>query len=166
MIDRETKYKLRIEKRGLNIPIDKTAENYRCCPNCSNEFMAGNGNVKFCCIKCHDDFNNTKKKQERKATLHIAQSKPVEYVPVKKKSRFSRLKHNFAVFERIFENGITEGYFSVEYLNKEGVDLSIFEEKFLIESSSDHYKRYYLVIRNYSIYNSDDNLVLIVKNKK
>jgi hypothetical protein len=85
---------------------------------------------------------------------------------LKKKSRFSRLKHNFAVFERIFENGITEGYFSVEYLIKEGVDLSVFEEKFLIESSSDQYKRYYLVIRNYSIYNIDDNLVLIVKNKK
>jgi hypothetical protein len=128
--------------------------------------MADHSSDKYCCIKCHDDFNNTKKKHERKATLHISQSKPVEYVPVKKKSRFSRLKHNFAVFERIFENGITEGYFSVENLIKEGVDLSVFEEKFLIESSSDQYKRYYLVIRNYSIYNIDDNLVLIVKNKK
>jgi hypothetical protein len=52
----------RIEKRGLNIPIDTQSKLYRKCLSCDYEFMTNRSQEVFCCKMCKDDLGNYIKK--------------------------------------------------------------------------------------------------------
>ena len=154
MIDRETKYKLRIEKRGLNIPIDKTAENYRCCLNCAYEFMADHSRDKYCCEWCHDQFNNAKRKQkykEMKAALAASQIEPIEISSTLNRNDFKQLVYTNKFLKGLFKDGVKEVKCSVNYLIKNGVDLRVHEGKIPLKSNMDNITRYITVIRSFTI---------------
>jgi ribosomal protein S27AE len=168
MTDKETKYKLRLEKRGLDIPIDKTATNYRCCPNCSIGFMADDQKQLYCCQKCHDDFNNAKLKEktkEMKAKLEEILELSDTCIPFKK-NRIMQLKQSNAFLEKIHPGDNSELLYPIKDLIKNGVDLSVFEDNILLGVGSDDEPRYSITIRSFEISYKHKNSVLIKINKK
>lgn len=168
MIDKETKYKLRLEKRGLDIPIDKTSENYRCCPKCSFEFMADDLKQDFCCEWCHDQFNNDKQRErtlELKAKLEEVQEISDTCIPFEK-TRFRQLLQSNAFLKKIHPGDNSELLYPIKDLIKNGVDLNVFEDNRLLGVGSDDEPRYSTTIRSFEIFYYYKNCVLIKKNKK
>ena len=168
MIDKETKYKLRLEKRGLNIPIDKTSENYRCCPKCSFEFMADDLKQDYCCEWCHDQFNNDKQRErtkELKVKLTEIQEISDLSIPFQK-SRFRQLLQSNAFLKKIHPGYNSELLYPIKDLIKNGVDLSVYEDNILLGIGSDDEPRYSITIRSFEIFYNYKNWVIIKKNKK
>ena len=167
MIDRETRYKLRIEKRGLNIPIDKTAENYRCCPQCSVKFMASDLKQLFCCQKCHDDYNNAKQKRKLKETTTIFfQGKTTEKLTPDKKLSFKQLKLNNAILAKISKDGKLKVVYNIEDLQKDGFDFTVFQGSIMIEKESCLYPIFYVFVMSYKIAQINQDQVLFEKINK
>ena len=168
MTDKETKHKLRMEKRGLDIPIDKTATNYRCCPKCSYEFMADDLKQDYCCEWCHDQFNNDKQRErtlELKAKLEEVQEISDTCIPFKK-NRIMQLKQSKAFLEKIHPGDNSELLYPIKDLIKNGVDLSVYEDNILLGIGSDDEPRYSITIRSFEISYKEKNRVLIKINKK
>ena len=165
-IDKETKFALRIEKRGLDIPIDKTAENYRCCPQCSFQFMASDLKQYFCCDWCHDKFNNAKRKKknnEMKAALAAAagQNEFQEITVPFKSNEFKQLVYSNKFLKRLFKEGVKEVECEVNFLTNNGVDLNVFHRKIPLKSFLDNIPRYITRIGSFTIERITNNTVLI-----
>jgi hypothetical protein len=164
MIDRETRYKLRIEKRGLNIPIDKTAENYRCCPQCSHEFMASDLKQNYCCEWCHDKFNNAKRKQkykEMKASAAAPQNEFQEVTVPFKRTKFEQLVYSKNFLKRLFKEGVKEVVCEVNFLMKNGVNLDVSHNKIPLKPFLDNIPRYVTRIGAFTIERITNDSVLI-----
>jgi hypothetical protein len=167
MIDRETKYKLRIEKRGLNIPIDKTAENYRCCLYCDYEFMADDLKQFYCCQKCHDDYNNAKKKFKIKEMTPIFfQGRITEKLTSDKKLSFKQLKLNNAILAKISNDGKLKVVYNIEDLQKDGFDFTVFQGSIMIEKESSIFPIFYVFVMSYKIAQINQDQVLFEKINK
>ncbi|MCF8407702.1 MAG: hypothetical protein K9G36_01905 [Crocinitomicaceae bacterium] len=164
MTDKETKYKLRLEKRGLDIPIDKTATNYRCCPNCSIGFMADDQKQLYCCQKCHDDFNNAKLKEktkEMKAALAATQNEFQEISVPFKGTKFKQLVYSKNFLKRLFKEGVKEVECEVNYLTNNGVNLDVFHRKIPLKPFLDNIPRYVTRIGAFTIERLTNDSVLI-----
>lgn len=164
MTDKETKYKLRLEKRGLDIPIDKTATNYRCCPNCSIGFMADDQKQLYCCQKCHDDFNNAKLKEktkEMKAALAATQNEFQEISVPFKGTKFKQLVYSKNFLKRLFKEGVKEVECEVNYLTNNGVYLDVFHRKTPLKPFLDNIPRYVTRIGAFTIERITNDSVLI-----
>ena len=164
MTDKETKYKLRLEKRGLDIPIDKTATNYRCCPNCSIGFMADDQKQLYCCQKCHDDFNNAKLKEktkEMKAALAATQNEFQEISVPFKGTKFKQLVYSKNFLKRLFKEGVKEVECEVNYLTNNGVSLDVFHRKIPLKPFLDNIPRYVTRIGSFTIERITNYSVLI-----
>lgn len=166
MIDKETKYKLRLEKRGLDIPIDKTATNYRCCPNCSIGFMASDLKQDFCCEWCHDKFNNAKRKQKYKemkdALAAAATQNEFQEISVPfKGTKFKQLVYSKNFLKRLFKEGVKEVECEVNYLTNNGVNLDVFHRKIPLKPFLDNIPRYVTRIGAFTIERITNDSVLI-----
>jgi len=163
-IDKETKFVLRIEKRGLDIPIDKTAENYRCCPQCSFQFMASDLKQYFCCDWCHDKFNNAKRMQKYKELKAAAAPLHNEFQEISvpsKSNEFKQLAYSNKFLKRLFKEGIKEVVCEVNFLTNNGVDLDVFHCKIPLKSFLDNIPRYITRIGSFTIERITNNRVLI-----
>jgi hypothetical protein len=167
-IDKETKFAMRREKRGVDIPLDLTSDDYRCCPQCIIGFMADNEKQIFCCQKCHDDYNNAKRKRklkEMKAKLEEVQELYDVFIPFKK-NRIMQLKWSEAFLEKIHPCDNTELAYPRERLLMNGVDLNVFEGDKTVVVLSDGIRRYAIAIRSFIIYYNSKKWAIIKKQKK
>jgi ribosomal protein S27AE len=87
-------------------PIDVNSEYYRICPNCGKEFMANDLRDKYCCQKCHDDYNNRIKRFKRASEPLKNPTMPPEPAPTER--QMVDLKYNIQTFTdyRIGRDGI------------------------------------------------------------
>jgi hypothetical protein len=164
-IDKETKFVLRREKRGVDIPLDLTSDDYRCCPQCTIGFMADNEKQIFCCQKCHDDYNNAKRKKKNKemkaASAAAAQNEFQEITVPLKRTKHEQLVYSNKFLKRLFKEGIKEVVCEVNFLTNNGVDLDVFHCKIPLKSFLDNIPRYITRIGSFTIERITNNRVLI-----
>ena len=109
----------RIQKRGLNMPIDITSPYYRMCPKCEFEFMTTNSQDVYCCDKCKDDFNNDIRKMRNQELKNSANKIPSTVDPnVNAETRINNLR----ILEALTKEHLLEIIVTLDELNEEGYD--------------------------------------------
>lgn len=165
-IDKETKFALRRKKRGVGIPLDLTSDDYRCCPKCSIGFMADDQKQIFCCQKCHDDYNNAKRKRKLKemkaAAAAAARQNEFQEISVPfKGTKFNQLVYSNKFLKRLFKEGVKEVECEVNFLTNNGVNLDEFHNKIPLKPFLDNIPRYVTRIGSFTIERITNDSVLI-----
>jgi len=154
----------RIQKRGLNMPIDITSPYYRMCPKCGFEFMTTNNQDVYCCDKCKDDFNNDIRKM-RNQELKYSANKIQSTVHTKENDE-TRL-NNLRILEIFIKEHQLEIIVTLDELNEEGYDFEVYDIRHDMHQPQGMLNRYNVQIGSYIItyYSEQEIRIENLKNK-
>ena len=129
---------LRIQKRGLNMPIDRNSPYYKKCRFCSYEFMYTNASTKYCCDKCKDDYDNAEKLIKRQR----AQNQAAQSIEQSLDQRTEQRQKNLRILKSYFKIPLEEIIVSLDELNEAGYDFEVYDSLHDMNHPEGTQKRY------------------------
>ena len=154
----------RIQKRGINMPIDFTSPYYRMCPKCEFEFMTTNSQDVYCCDKCKDDFNNDIRKMRNQELKNSANKIPSTVDPkVNAETRISNLR----ILESFIGGHLLETIVALDEFNDAGYDFEVFDMRHDMYQPQGMLNRYNVQIGSFIItyYSEQEIRIENLKNK-
>ena len=121
--------------------LDKRSEYYRICPFCKEEFMADHMSREFCDDQCGDDFNNRKKRLDRRKNMASHELGSQENNHVNNGSNFvDHVSRNIYILHQLSIDPDFGSTLSYEYLESIGFDFNYFNNRIPVKPNLNKFK--------------------------
>ena len=121
--------------------LDKTSEYYRICPYCREEFMADHMSREYCNDQCGDDFNNRKKRLDRRKNMASHEIGSQENNHVNNGSNFGdHVSRNIYILHQLSIDPDFGSTLSYEYLESIGFDFNYFNNRIPVKPNLNKFK--------------------------
>jgi hypothetical protein len=122
--------------------LDKTSEYYRICLYCNTEFMADHMSREYCNDQCGDDFNNRKKRLDRRKIKTAGMT-----INAQVKSNFNTernfediVNRNIYILHQLSIDSELGSIVSYEYLDRIGFNFNCFNNRTPVKNNLNKYK--------------------------